>query len=144
MLRAIELARLGQGAVEPNPMVGCVLVRDGQIIGQGYHRGFGGPHAEIEALASLGCAATQKGQPPTCRWSPVAITARHRPVPKRSSKRSVARVVVAMSDPFPKVAGGGLKQLRDAGIEVTTSVLEREAKALCRPYLKDCTQESPG
>src|SRR5919206_213025 len=100
MARALELAERGRGAVEPNPLVGAVVVRDGAAIGEGWHQRFGGPHAEVFALDAAGLRA------------------------------GVARVVAAMSDPFPRVAGGGLAQLRAAGVTVEVGLCEAEARRL--------------
>ena len=135
MRRAIELARQGQGAVEPNPMVGCVLVRDGAVIGQGYHRAFGGPHAEVEAIRSL-AAGDAAGATAYVSLEPCCHHGKTPPCTDALITAGVARVVVAMGDPYPRVSGRGLNQLRDAGIEVTAGVLEEEATALCAPYLK--------
>jgi diaminohydroxyphosphoribosylaminopyrimidine deaminase/5-amino-6-(5-phosphoribosylamino)uracil reductase len=132
---AVDLARSGQGAVEPNPMVGCVLVRDGQIIGQGFHRKFGGPHAEIEALRSLG-SSTAEGATAYVSLEPCCHHGKTPPCTDALIQAQVSRVVVAMSDPFPQVAGRGLDLLREAGIAVTTGVLEVEATALNAPYTK--------
>lgn len=130
MHRALELAIQGQGAVEPNPMVGAVVVRDGKIIGEGWHKQYGGPHAEVFALNGNAEGATlyvtlepccHHGKTPPCSRAVIAA--------------GVRRVVVAMSDPFPRVAGGGIVELRAAGIEVEVGVCEAEAKALNAPYL---------
>jgi diaminohydroxyphosphoribosylaminopyrimidine deaminase/5-amino-6-(5-phosphoribosylamino)uracil reductase len=132
MRLALEEAAKGKGYVEPNPMVGCVVVRDGCLIAKGHHRYFGGPHAEVEALQSIdGSNATiyvtlepcsHFGKTPPC-------------APLVASKRP-DRVVVAMLDPFPAVAGRGIALLREQGIDVTTGVLEPEARELNAPYLK--------
>lgn len=135
MRRAIELAQRGQGSVEPNPMVGCVLVRDHQVIGEGFHQSFGGPHAEVEALHSLG-DRDANGATAYVSLEPCCHHGKTPPCTDALIKAGIARVVVAMSDPFPMVDGGGLKQLRHAGIEVTQGVLEAEALTLAEPYLK--------
>lgn len=134
MRRALELALQGQGFVEPNPMVGCVIARGAEIIGEGWHRRFGGPHAEIEALRLAGPRAEgatvyvtlepccHQGKTPPC--TPALIQARP------------ARVVAAMEDPFAEVSGRGLAELRRAGIEVEAGLLQAEARRLNAPYLK--------
>lgn len=134
MRRALDLAASGRGGVEPNPMVGCVVAHGAETVGEGWHRRFGGPHAEVEALAVAGpkaAAATMyvtlepcchQGKTPPCTW---AI---------RSA--GVARVVAAMRDPYPPVDGGGLAELQAAGIAVQCGVLETEARRLNAPYLK--------
>lgn len=135
MRRAIELARLGQGAVEPNPMVGCVLVRNGEIIGEGFHQRFGGAHAEIEAIRSV-AGGDVTGATAYVSLEPCCHHGKTPPCSEALIRAGVTRVVVALTDPFPQVAGGGLKQLRDAGIEVTSGVLQDEAADACAPYLK--------
>lgn len=133
---ALESARRGQGWVEPNPLVGCVIVRDGAVIGQGYHRQFGGPHAEIEALRSLASPADAKGAAAYVTLEPCCHHGKTPPCAEALIEAGIARVVVAMSDPFPQVAGGGLAQLADAGIKTTVGVLKKSARALNAPYLK--------
>lgn len=136
MRRALQLAREGEGHVEPNPMVGCVLTRDDELVGEGWHRKFGGPHAEIEALRD----AKQAGRDP--RGSTAYVTlepcCHHGKTPPCSQAlidAGVARVVIAMRDPFPKVNGGGVAQLTAAGIEVEVGLCEQEAEQLNAPYL---------
>ena len=103
MARALELAARGEGLVEPNPMVGCTIVRDGETVGEGFHRRFGGPHAEVEALRVAGARA----EAPRCtsRWSRVATRARRRPCTQALIAAGVRRVVVAQRDPFPRSRG---------------------------------------
>jgi diaminohydroxyphosphoribosylaminopyrimidine deaminase / 5-amino-6-(5-phosphoribosylamino)uracil reductase len=134
MRRALELAAGGRGYVEPNPMVGCVIVRGAEIIGEGWHRRFGGPHAEVEALRIAGprsAGATMyvtlepcchQGKTPPCTEAVVAA--------------GLTRVVVACRDPFPQVAGGGVTRLREAGIRVDVGLAEQEARVLNAPYFK--------
>ena len=135
MRRAIELAQLGEGDVEPNPMVGCVLVRDGEIIGEGFHQRFGGAHAEIEAIRSV-ARGDASGATAYVSLEPCCHHGKTPPCSEALIRAGITRVVVALTDPFSKVAGGGLKQLRDAGVEVTSGVLEDEAAVTCAPYLK--------
>ncbi|HBV64871.1 MAG TPA: bifunctional diaminohydroxyphosphoribosylaminopyrimidine deaminase/5-amino-6-(5-phosphoribosylamino)uracil reductase RibD [Rhodopirellula sp.] len=133
---AIHLAQKGLGAVEPNPMVGCVLVRDGQVIATGYHQKFGGPHAEVEALRSLESPAQASGVTAYVSLEPCCHHGKTPPCAQALVDAGVSRVVVAMADPFPKVAGGGLDLLRSAGIETTVGVMQEEAEMLNAPYLK--------
>ncbi len=132
--RALQLASGGQGSVEPNPMVGCVIARGAEIIGEGWHRRFGGPHAEVEALAMAGSRASKATLYVTLE--PCCHQGKTPPCTKAIIDAGVSRVVVAMQDPFPKVDGGGIEQLRKAGIEVEVGILEDEARWLCAPYLK--------
>lgn len=134
MRRALELAVGGQGFVEPNPMVGCVVARGAEIIGEGWHRRFGGPHAEVEALAVAGARAAgatlyvtlepccHHGKTPPCTQAVVAA--------------GVHRVVVAQNDPFPQVHGSGIAELTAAGVAVEVGLLETEARRLNAPYRK--------
>ena len=133
---AIQLAKKGLGAVEPNPMVGCVLVRDGEVIGKGYHQKFGGPHAEVEALRSLESTKQASGVTAYVSLEPCCHHGKTPPCAEALIDAGVSRVVVAMTDPFPKVSGGGLSLLRSAGIETTVGVRQEEAETLNAPYLK--------
>jgi diaminohydroxyphosphoribosylaminopyrimidine deaminase/5-amino-6-(5-phosphoribosylamino)uracil reductase len=135
MTQALELARRGRGRVEPNPMVGCVVVCDGREIGRGWHKRFGGPHAEVDALAGV--------SPEDIRKSDLFVTlepcAHHGKTPPCSDllvRMKPKRVVVAMLDPYPQVSGRGIAALRQAGIVVDVGVLESEARLLNAPYLK--------
>lgn len=141
MKRALALAARGRGSVEPNPMVGCVLVRGDQVVGEGYHRRFGGPHAEVDALGDAGRLAT--GATAYVTLEPCCHFGKTPPCTDALIAAGIRRVVVAMCDPFPKVAGKGLRQLRAAGVEVAVGLLEREAKELNRPYLKLHCQGRP-
>ncbi|MGI9472573.1 MAG: bifunctional diaminohydroxyphosphoribosylaminopyrimidine deaminase/5-amino-6-(5-phosphoribosylamino)uracil reductase RibD [Rubripirellula sp.] len=136
MREALDLAALGEGFVEPNPMVGCVLVRDGLLIGRGYHRSFGGPHAEVEALRSLADGDTARGATAYVTLEPCCHYGKTPPCSRALIDAGVRRVVVAMRDPFPSVDGGGLRELQEAGIETTVGVLCHEAESLNAPYRK--------
>ncbi|QEL14317.1 bifunctional diaminohydroxyphosphoribosylaminopyrimidine deaminase/5-amino-6-(5-phosphoribosylamino)uracil reductase RibD [Limnoglobus roseus] len=135
MTNALALAARGRGAVEPNPMVGAVVLdAAGQLAGEGWHRKFGEAHAEVNAFAAVGDKA--RGGTLLVTLEPCCHHGKTPPCTEAVLRSGVRRVVVAMADPFPKVAGGGLKILRDAGIEVTVGVREAEAKKLNAPYLK--------
>jgi len=136
MRRALELAASGRGYVEPNPMVGCVIVRDGAIVGEGFHGRFGGPHAEVAALRSLADPALARGATAYVTLEPCCHTGKTPPCSDALIAAGVARVVVALQDPFPRVSGGGLAQLRAAGIAVEVGVLQNEAEQLSAAYLK--------
>jgi diaminohydroxyphosphoribosylaminopyrimidine deaminase/5-amino-6-(5-phosphoribosylamino)uracil reductase len=133
MRRALALARRGQGLVEPNPMVGAVVVRDGRVVGEGYHRRYGGPHAEVEALRAAGRRA--KGATvyvtlePCCHWGKTP------PCTDAILAADVKRVVAAMIDPFPKVHGKGRRILRGQGVQVDIGLLQEEARQLNGPFL---------
>lgn len=143
MMRAIELASRGRGQVEPNPMVGCVLVKDGRLIGEGFHQRFGGPHAEVEALRSLADPESSRGATAYVTLEPCCHTGKTPPCTDALIAAGIGRVVVAIADPFPKVNGGGLAQLRAKGIETEVGVASREAAKLCAPYLKLVQRKRP-
>jgi diaminohydroxyphosphoribosylaminopyrimidine deaminase/5-amino-6-(5-phosphoribosylamino)uracil reductase len=135
MARALQLAARGRGYVEPNPMVGCVIARDDQILGEGYHTRHGAAHAEIEALRDAGQASLDK----TTMYVTLEPCCHHGKTPPCSEaviRSGIPRIVVAHRDPFPQVAGGGIGQLRDAGRCVEVGLLESESRALNAPYLR--------
>jgi diaminohydroxyphosphoribosylaminopyrimidine deaminase/5-amino-6-(5-phosphoribosylamino)uracil reductase len=134
MQRALELAAHGQGHVEPNPMVGCVVAHGAEIIGEGWHRRYGGAHAEVEALHIAGPRAA--GATLYVTLEPCCHQGKTGPCSLAVRTAGVRRVVAAMRDPFPQVAGGGLAELKAAGIEVECGLLEAEARRLNAPYLK--------
>ena len=125
MRRALELAERGRGRVSPNPLVGCVLENEGQIVGEGWHRQAGEPHAEAEALHAAGPLAA--GATAYVTLEPCAHHGRTPPCTEALIEAGVHKVVVAAYDPNPKVNGAGVRRLREAGIEVVTGVLQDEA-----------------
>lgn len=128
MARALRLAALGRYTTDPNPRVGCVLVRDGVVIGEGWHRRAGEPHAERLALAAAGAAA--RGATAYVTLEPCAHHGRTPPCADALVEAGVGRVVAAMTDPNPLVAGQGTQRLRAAGIATEVGLLESEAEAL--------------
>lgn len=141
MQRAIELARLGQYSTKPNPNVGCVIVKDGQLVGEGYHPRAGQPHAEVFALRDAGDAT--RGATAYVTLEPCAHYGRTPPCAKGLVEAGVARVVVACPDPNPLVAGKGVQILRDAGIQVEVGVLEQQAHQLNLGFLKAMATGQP-
>ena len=134
MARALELAARGVGGVEPNPLVGAVVLdAAGQLAGEGWHQRFGGPHAEVFALAAAGESA--RGGTLYVTLEPCCHHGQTPPCTDAVLASGVARVVVAMADPFPRVNGGGLAILRRAGLAVEVGVLEPQARALNAAYL---------
>jgi diaminohydroxyphosphoribosylaminopyrimidine deaminase / 5-amino-6-(5-phosphoribosylamino)uracil reductase len=125
MRRALELAERGRRTVSPNPLVGCVLVRDGVVVGEGWHERAGGPHAEVVALAAAGPAAA--GATAFVTLEPCAHIGRTGPCATALVAAGVARVVVALADPNP-VAAGGAEVLRAAGVPVEVGVADEEAR----------------
>jgi diaminohydroxyphosphoribosylaminopyrimidine deaminase/5-amino-6-(5-phosphoribosylamino)uracil reductase len=135
MRRALELAARGLGTVEPNPMVGCVVVaEDGTLVGAGWHERFGGPHAEVNALAQAGEAA--RGATLYVTLEPCCHFGKTPPCSRAVIAAGVRRVVVGAQDPAPHVAGGGIAELRAAGVEVEVGRLGREAEELIAPFAK--------
>lgn len=128
MARALKLAERGRYTTDPNPRVGCVLVKDERVVGEGWHERAGEPHAEVHALRAAGEAA--RGATAYVTLEPCSHHGRTGPCARALVEAGVARVVVAMQDPNPQVAGRGITLLRDAGLEVTVGVLEDEALAL--------------
>jgi diaminohydroxyphosphoribosylaminopyrimidine deaminase/5-amino-6-(5-phosphoribosylamino)uracil reductase len=133
MLRAIELAERGRGHVEPNPLVGAVVVRDGQNIGEGWHQKFGQAHAEVNALAMAG--DTARGGTLYVTLEPCCHHGKTPPCTDAILQAGIARVVAAIADPFPQVAGQGASRLRSAGVTVEFGVLAKSALRQNAPYL---------
>ncbi len=136
MRKALELAKCGEFTTSPNPCVGCIIVKDGKVLGQGFHIKAGQGHAEVNALKN----ADEQGNDVTgstvyVTLEPCSHFGRTPPCALTLVKRKVGRVVAAMLDPNPKVAGKGFKILQDAGIETAWGVLEEEAEKLNRDYL---------
>ncbi|HXG10124.1 MAG TPA: bifunctional diaminohydroxyphosphoribosylaminopyrimidine deaminase/5-amino-6-(5-phosphoribosylamino)uracil reductase RibD [Gemmataceae bacterium] len=134
MKRALELAERGRGHVEPNPLVGAVVVRGDQVVGEGWHRRYGEAHAEVNALAAAGEAA--RGATLYVTLEPCCHHGKTPPCTDAVIRAGIRRVVAALADPFPQVAGRGAELLRAAGIEVEFGPGEAEARRLNAPYLK--------
>lgn len=134
MSRAIKLAKRGIYTTAPNPNVGCVIVRDEEIVGEGYHHRAGEPHAEVHAMRMAGEKAV--GATAYVTLEPCSHYGRTPPCAEGLIKAKVARVVCAMVDPNPKIAGRGIQMLRDAGIEVQIGLLEQDALALNPGFIK--------
>ncbi len=141
MRRALTLAVRGEGRVEPNPMVGCVIARGAEIIGEGWHRRFGQDHAEIEALRIAGDRAA--GATLYVTLEPCCHQGKTPPCTRAVLAAGIRRVVLAQPDPFPQVQGGGIAALRAAGMTVEVGLLESEARRLNGPYLKLTTLGRP-
>ena len=141
MRHALELAERGRGYVEPNPLVGAVVVRDGQLVGEGWHERYGQAHAEVNALAAAGAAA--RGGALYVTLEPCCHHGKTPPCTDAVLRAGIGRVVAAMLDPFPQVAGHGAALLRAAGITVDCGVLESEARLLNAPYLTLLGEKRP-
>ncbi|MCK5114329.1 MAG: bifunctional diaminohydroxyphosphoribosylaminopyrimidine deaminase/5-amino-6-(5-phosphoribosylamino)uracil reductase RibD [Phycisphaerae bacterium] len=141
---ALRLARRGRGAVEPNPTVGAVIVRDGKILGEGWHEQFGGPHAEVNAIMAAGKNGHDtRGATMYVTLEPCSHFGKTPPCIQAVIKGQFARVIVAMQDPDEKVSGRGLAQLQEAGIEVATDVCNDDARELLAAYIKLRTKQRP-
>lgn len=145
MRRALLLARGGEGRVAPNPMVGAVVVADGRIIGEGFHRTYGGPHAEVNAIASV--KDTDRHLLPVSTiyvtLEPCSHYGKTPPCSKLIIDSKIPKVVVGAPDPNPLVAGRGIKMLRDAGVEVKEGVLLEECLAINRRFMTAHTLHRP-
>lgn len=141
MRRALALAARGRGRVEPNPMVGCVITREGRVIAEGWHRRFGGPHAEIDALRR--CGESARGATVYVSLEPCCVHGKTPPCTEALIEARVGRVVAAMRDPNPLVKGRGARALKAAGIPCDIGLLEAEAQALNAPFSKLMTQRRP-
>ncbi len=142
MTRALELADKMRGKTRPNPTVGCVIVREGKIIGEGFHRGAGQPHAEIEALRACGNISPRSA---TCyvTLEPCSHTGRTPPCTDALIAAGIERVVIAMKDPNPHVPGGGAELLSQAGIQVEIGMGGEEARRINAPWIKWVTSGQP-
>lgn len=141
MYRAVELARKGMGWVSPNPMVGAVIVKDGRVIGEGYHRRYGSLHAERDALAN--CIELPKGATIYVTLEPCCHHGKQPPCVDALIEAEVSHVVVGSHDPNPLVAGKGIKRLKEAGIQVTEHYLEKECDALNEVFFHYITTRMP-
>lgn len=143
MRRALQLAAYGSGHVSPNPRVGAVIVADGKIIGEGWHRRYGSGHAEVNAVASVADKAKLRGATVYVTLEPCSHYGKTPPCSKLLIDSEVGRVVVGVRDPFREVSGRGIAMLRDAGIEVTEGVLEDECRELNLEFMTAHTLRRP-
>ncbi len=143
MRRCLQLARLGRGNVSPNPMVGAVIVHQGRIIGEGFHRRCGEAHAEVNAVNSVQDKSLLPESTIYVSLEPCSHYGKTPPCAELIVRHRIPRVVVGCLDPFPEVSGRGVARLREAGIEVVTGVLEEECKALNRAFMTCQTLRRP-
>jgi diaminohydroxyphosphoribosylaminopyrimidine deaminase / 5-amino-6-(5-phosphoribosylamino)uracil reductase len=141
MRLALKEARKGTGHTSPNPCVGAVIVKNGQVIGKGYHKKAGTPHAEVNALRSV--SGSVAGATMYVTLEPCNHTGKTPPCSHAILESGLSRVIVGMTDPNPVVNGGGIAFLKGQGIEVVCGVLEEECKALNYPFIKYITQKVP-
>lgn len=143
MQRCLDLALKGIGRVAPNPMVGSVIVHNGHIIGEGYHMQYGGPHAEVNAIASVQDETLLKLATLYVNLEPCSHFGKTPPCADLILTKQIPRVVIGSYDPNPKVAGKGIQRLKDAGVEVITEVLKTESDFLNRRFLTYHTRHRP-
>ncbi|EJP6471090.1 bifunctional diaminohydroxyphosphoribosylaminopyrimidine deaminase/5-amino-6-(5-phosphoribosylamino)uracil reductase RibD [Clostridium sporogenes] len=141
MKEALNLAEKGIGKVNPNPKVGAIVVKDNKIIGKGYHKYFGGPHAEVYALKEAGEKA--KGATIYVTLEPCSHYGKTPPCAEAIVKAGISKAVISMKDPNPLVEGNGLDILKRNGIEVVTGIMEKESKELNEVFIKYITKKEP-
>ena len=141
MAEALDLARRGCGRVSPNPMVGAVLVKNGQVLGRGWHRRFGGPHAEVEAIADAGGRA--QGTTLYVTMEPCCFHGKTPPCTKAVQLAGIARVIGATLDPNPRVNGRGIRLLRETGIKTSVGLMANEARRLNEGYFTSLRKHRP-
>lgn len=143
MARCISLARGGEGNTAPNPMVGAVVVHDGKIIGEGFHCLCGGPHAEVNAIASVQDESLLRDSTLYVNLEPCSHYGKTPPCAELIIRKRIPRVVVGCLDPYPEVAGRGVRMLLNAGVEVVIGVMEEEAQALNPGFMSFQLQKRP-
>lgn len=143
MLRCLELARRGEGHVSPNPMVGCVIVHNGTIIGEGWHREYGGPHAEVNAIDSVADKSLLPESSLFVSLEPCSIFGKTPPCADLIIRHRIPRVAVATLDDNPRVSGNGVKRLREHGVLVEVGMCEKESRHLNRYFITYHTKHRP-
>lgn len=143
MQRCLTLATCGSGRVSPNPLVGCVIVCDEKIIGEGFHRSYGGPHAEVHAVASVRDERLLEKATLYVNLEPCAHYGKTPPCAELIVRKRIPRVVIANTDPFPQVAGRGIALLREAGVEVKQGVLEAQGRRLNARFFTSIENKRP-
>jgi diaminohydroxyphosphoribosylaminopyrimidine deaminase / 5-amino-6-(5-phosphoribosylamino)uracil reductase len=144
MERAIELAGRGAGTVSPNPLVGCVIVKDGKIVGEGWHEQYGKAHAEVNAINDAKTKKNNiKGATAYVSLEPCSHQGKTGPCADKLIESKIARCVIALQDPYKEVAGKGIAKLKAAGIEVEVGLLEDAAREINKFFLKHVTKHLP-
>ncbi|MEO8209806.1 MAG: bifunctional diaminohydroxyphosphoribosylaminopyrimidine deaminase/5-amino-6-(5-phosphoribosylamino)uracil reductase RibD, partial [bacterium] len=137
MQKCIELAREGKGFVSPNPLVGCLIIKDGNVIGKGFHKKYGEAHAEVNAVIDAKKKGFDlKGSTLYVNLEPCSHAGKTPPCTDLLISEKVGKVIIGMKDPYEKVNGKGIKKLKKAGIEVKAGVLEDECKELNKFFIK--------
>ncbi|MEO9872473.1 bifunctional diaminohydroxyphosphoribosylaminopyrimidine deaminase/5-amino-6-(5-phosphoribosylamino)uracil reductase RibD [Ekhidna sp.] len=143
MKRALELAELGRGSISPNPMVGCVIVHEDTIVGEGYHQEYGKPHAEVNAINAVKDHSVLAKSTAYVTLEPCAHHGKTPPCADLLIQKKIKRVVIASRDPFEKVNGKGIKKLKAAGVEVVIGLHKEEAEKLNIRFFTSIQQERP-
>ena len=143
MTRVLQLAEQGRGLVSPNPMVGCVIVKDGRIIGEGYHKKYGGSHAEVEAISAVENKSWLEGADLYVNLEPCAHHGKTPPCADLIIQFPFHRVIIANTDVNPLVAGKGVKKIRSAGIEVVENILSEKARELNKRFFTFMEKQRP-
>ncbi|MDR2692459.1 MAG: bifunctional diaminohydroxyphosphoribosylaminopyrimidine deaminase/5-amino-6-(5-phosphoribosylamino)uracil reductase RibD [Dysgonamonadaceae bacterium] len=143
MHRCLQLAAYGRGVTAPNPMVGAVIVHQGKIIGEGFHRKYGGPHAEVNAIASVKEEQLLKESILYVNLEPCSHYGKTPPCSELIIRKQIPEVVIGQIDPFPEVSGKGIKKLEDAGIKVVCGMLEKACCRLNKNYLTFIEEHRP-
>ncbi|CAN5208058.1 bifunctional diaminohydroxyphosphoribosylaminopyrimidine deaminase/5-amino-6-(5-phosphoribosylamino)uracil reductase RibD [soil metagenome] len=143
MQRALDLALLGRGRVSPNPLVGCVIVCRGKIVGEGWHQAYGGPHAEVNAVESMVNRNLLSESTVYVNLEPCSHYGKTPPCADMLVRHKVKRVVIANEDSNPLVSGMGIKKLRDAGVEVVTGILQKDGRILNRRFFTYVEKKRP-
>ncbi|WP_138203613.1 bifunctional diaminohydroxyphosphoribosylaminopyrimidine deaminase/5-amino-6-(5-phosphoribosylamino)uracil reductase RibD [Haloimpatiens lingqiaonensis] len=141
MKRAIELSKKGAGCTNPNPLVGAVIVKEGKIIGEGYHEFYGGPHAEVNAFKN--CHEDPKGSEMYVTLEPCSHYGKTPPCANEIVKKGIKKVIIGMKDPNELVCGRGIDILKKAGIEVEVGILENEIRKVNEIFIKYITTKNP-
>ncbi|MCF8357628.1 MAG: bifunctional diaminohydroxyphosphoribosylaminopyrimidine deaminase/5-amino-6-(5-phosphoribosylamino)uracil reductase RibD [Prolixibacteraceae bacterium] len=143
MHRCLQLAKLGDGHTAPNPMVGCVIVHNGKIIGEGFHQKCGGPHAEVNAINSVKDKVLLTESTLYVNLEPCSHFGKTPPCSDLIIQKKIPRVVIGTPDPFAKVSGNGIKKLKAAGCDITVGILANECQQLNRRFFTFHTKQRP-
>ena len=143
MQRCLDLARLGLGSVAPNPLVGCVIVHNNKIIGEGFHQKYGQPHAEVNAIKSVKNTELLQNSTLYVTLEPCAHHGKTPPCSDLIVEKKIRKVVIGTVDPFAKVAGKGIEKLKKGGIEVELGVLEKECRQINRRFFTFHEKQRP-
>lgn len=143
MQRCFQLAEMGLGHTAPNPLVGCVIVHEGKIIGEGFHREYGGPHAEVNAIRNVSNPSLLRESTLYVNLEPCSHVGKTPPCTNLILEQGIPKVVIANKDPFPQVSGRGIERLREGGVDVQTGLLQHEGAWLNRRFFTFHLEKRP-